>query len=535
MPSTNESPRNRLAIWQADRMARSEPRTRVGLTAVGWAALSLILVLMTLFFLLLMDGRSVVHAAERTGRPWSSAMAAKDWPAATKLIQAHVKNKPDDAGAQGDLGRALLEQGQISEAEIHLISAESLEPSLIDHKIELADLYEKKGRDSRALAAGKLQEAINMDPSRVDLRWRLARNLFASGSYDECLAELRVINRLQPDNLDAYRLTADVAMGRGNYQEAIDNLKVYTAVVPDGRGFTRLAQAYMSLTPADTAAAQVAALQALQLNANDTQASLMMARATTMSLGQKGLDKAAVARRADAALAYYRKAGMLSLSARDWDIVGRIEGSARKNLPGAEVAYWNASSIDTTDKTGPEFRSKLGSNLLQQQKFKEAIEVYEKLVKDRPKDATAQVNLGQCYYRGGDPDKGLAAFEKALELDPNSGAAFKGVGDIFTDKGRQSDATDAYRNATRVTPKDGGAWDALGYALFQQKNYGEAVPALEKSLDIDSCNTRSILTICLCLKELGRTAEAIVWAKKGLACDPSNASLKQMLLSLGGK
>lgn len=535
MPTTNESPRKRMAIWQADRLARTESRTRVGLTAVGWAALGLILVLMTLFLLILIDGRSVVHAAERSSRPWSSALASKDWAGAAQLIQAYVKAHPEDGGAQADLGRALMEQGQLSEAEVHLISAESLEPSLIDHKIELADLYEKKGRDSRALAAGKLQEAINMDPSRVDLRWRLARNLFASASYDECLEELRVINRLQPDNLDAYRLTADVAMGRKKYQEAIDNLKVYTSVVPDGRGFTRLAQAYMSLTPPDTAAAQVAAQQALQLNPNDTQASLVLARTTTMSLGQKGLDKNAVAKRADAALAYYRKAGLLSLSARDWDIVGRIEGSARKNLPGAEVAYWNASSIDTTEQTGAEFRSKLGSNLLQQQKYKEAIEVYEKLVKDRPKDATAQVNLGQCYYRAGDPDKGLAAFEKALELDANAGAAYKGLGDIYTDKGRQSDATDAYRNATRVTPKDGSAWDALGYALWQQKNFAEAVPALEKSLEIDSCNTRSILTIALCLKELGRTPEGIVWVKKGLGCDPSNANLKQMLLSLGGK
>lgn len=537
MPKSIESPRSRLAVWQADRNARSESRGVIGFRAAGWAALSLIVILLVLIFLLAMDGATVARAAESaekswsTDRPWSSALAAKDWAGATKLIQAEVKKNPSDTVAQNELGRVLLQQGKIQEAEIALITAESLAPSVVDFKVSLADLYERKGRDSRGLAAGKLEEALNLDPARADLRWRLARHLYSLGEYDRSLEELRAINALEPDNWEAYRLTADVAMGRKKYQEAIDNLKLYTAIVPDGRGFTRLAQAYMSLQPPDTLNARRAAEVASRYNPNDPQAALILARINTVSLGEKGLSQAVVTKRADAALAHYQRAARYAMSARDWEIVSNVQGRARRNLPGAEVALWAASGIETTEV---KYRSALGANLLQQQKYADAIEVFEAVVLDQPKNDGALVNLGQCYYRSGEPDKAIAAYEKALEINAANANAMKGLGDVYIDKGKPSDAIDAYRNATTANPKMGDAWEALGYALWQQKNFPGATEALLKALEIDSCNVRAIQTLALCYKELTRAAEALATARKGLSCDPGNSTLQQLVKSLGG-
>lgn len=537
MPKSMESRRSRLATWQADRNARSEDRAQIGFRAVAWAALSLVVLLMVLLFLLVMDGKNVARADDgsqkpwSTDRAWSSALASRDWTTAVTLLQAEVKKNPSDTVAQNELGRVLLQQGKLQEAEIALITAESLAPSIPEYKVSLADLYERKGRDSRGLAAGKLQEALNLDPARPDLRWRLARHLYALGEYEASLEELRTINALEPDNWDAYRLTADVAMGRQKFQEAIDNLKLYTAVVPDGRGFTRLAQAYMSLQPPDTLNARRAAEAAGRFNPQDPQSALILARINTVSLGEKGLAQAVIAKRAEAALAHFQRASHYAMSARDWEIVSNVQGRARRDLPGAEKALWAASGIDTNQV---KYRSALGANLLQQQKYSDAIEVFEAVVRDQANNDGAWVNLAQCYYRAGDPDKALAAYEKAVGINPTNGNAMKGMGDIYLDKGRASEAIDSYRNATVANPKLEDSWEALGYALWQQKNHQGALEPLMAAIEINPCNIRALQTMALCHKELGRMPDALAAARKALTCDPGNATLVQLVKSLGG-
>src|SRR6185436_8478856 len=129
MIEPNESRRGRLPVMQMDRIEDDLPEVRIGLPGVAWAGLSLFVVLLTIFLVLLMDGRNVAHAAGKD-RPWSAAMMSGDWETVQKLAKATVDKDPRDAEAQNALGRAYTELGKYEEAEIPLITAESLAPGL---------------------------------------------------------------------------------------------------------------------------------------------------------------------------------------------------------------------------------------------------------------------------------------------------------------------------------------------------------------------------------------------------------------------
>ena len=181
-------------------------------------------------------------------------MEAGDWATVLPLAKASVDKNPRDAEAQNSYGLALMETGKLNEAQNPLLAAEAISPEVPEYKVDLGDLYVRTGVPE--LAATRFREAVDLDPSQVSVRWKLARTLYATEQYDETLAELTEITRLEPDNWDAYRLTADVAIGRKKFDEAIQNLTLYSEVVPDARALSKMAYAYMSMTPADTAGAR---------------------------------------------------------------------------------------------------------------------------------------------------------------------------------------------------------------------------------------------------------------------------------------
>ena len=90
-----------------------------------------------------------------------------------ELAKAGVDKNPRDAEAQNAYGLALMETGKLDEAQNPLIAAESLSPEIPDYKVDLGNLYLRKGVIE--LAATRFRGAIDLDPSLVDVRWKLAR------------------------------------------------------------------------------------------------------------------------------------------------------------------------------------------------------------------------------------------------------------------------------------------------------------------------------------------------------------------------
>lgn len=533
MPKISESSRTRLRKTELDQIEKDLPKVRIGLPGIVWAGLSVFMIMLTILLLLLMDGRNVVHAAEKGNRPWSSAIESGDWETVRKLAKAEVDKNPRDAGAQHALGLSLMELRRFDEAEIPLITAESISPGITDYKITLADLYSRRGVPQ--LASGKLREALDLDPSLVQIHWRLARTLYALKEYDESLEELRLINQLEPENWDAYRLTADVAMGRKKYDEAVQNLKLYTAVVPDARGWAKLATAYMFLTPPDTANARRAAETALSIDPGDTQAHVALARIRLIQMSQKGLSSAVSTVLAEDALAHYAETASYIISARDAAFMSKLH-ELKKDMAGAETALRIAAAIDTTNK---DYSFNLASNLMAQNKFDEARGIYQKVIALDPRNAAAYVNWGIAERQAGDPDAAMKAFQKAIEIDPKYAPAYKNLGDIHKDKGNGSDALENYRQAGELAGTDkvtcAAAWDAHGYTLYEKGDYAGAVESLRKALVCDDCHVHAVLTLASAYQKLGQVPEACAVLKEAASCRGNDPEIRKALAGYGCK
>jgi tetratricopeptide (TPR) repeat protein len=533
----------RLEKTQADLIERDLPKFRMGLPGVAWAGLSLFIILLTIFLLLLMDGRSVVHAAEKE-RSWSAAMLAGDWAQVQKMAKAAVDKNPRDAEAQNALGMAMTELGQFEQAEIPLITAESLAPGIADYKIDLGELYSRRGVDGYSQAAAKFREALDLDPSLVNIHWRLARVLYVLKDYEGSIAELRIINQLEPENWDAYRLTADVAMGlatrlsgdekAAKYNEAIQNLKLYTSVVPDARAYAKLAFAYMSLTPPDTSSARAAARTALTIDPGDSQAHLALARIVLVQLSQKGLPAATTNALMSEALGQYTEAASFYLPARDAYYVSRLAG---RDAARAEVALRTAAAIDTTNK---DYAFELASNLMTQQKYDEARSIYRRVVDLDPGNVSAWVNLGMAEKQAGDPDEALKIYEKAMAIDQTYPAVHKAMGDVLKDKGRTSEAIDSYRRAVEMAKQKSDrktcaeAGDALGYTLYEQGDYGGSAQALEGALTCDECATHALLTLASAYQKMNQTDKVCATMRRALTC-PSDPEIRKAAAAYGCK
>jgi len=73
--------------------------------------------------------------------------------------------------------------------------------------------------------------------------------------------------------------------------------------------------------------------------------------------------------------------------------------------------------------------------------FDKVIEVYQRLLKYQPREATAYINIGEAYMSFSPPrfDSALPYYLKALELEPGNSFAALRIGEVYAQKG------DSYR------------------------------------------------------------------------------------------
>lgn len=87
----------------------------------------------------------------------------------------------------------------------------------------LADAYRKAGRIREAIAL--CQDGLGRYPHYFTARLILAKALIADLREDEALAELTVLVKQSPDDVQCHRLLADLHRRRGNPDRAIQHLE----------------------------------------------------------------------------------------------------------------------------------------------------------------------------------------------------------------------------------------------------------------------------------------------------------------------
>ena len=334
-------------------------------------------------------------------------------------------------------------------------------------------------------AEDHLRRALEVDPHDSNARQNMAEVLRRTKRYDEAIEAFRTVLRAQPESELAHGGMAMALFELKRYEEAIAAMEKALALKPDGRKagslhlyLGRAFQAQVRLDEADRhfrrAAAMdpgkpaplmdLAKLRAAQERPEESLRLLRRARelasrdlaslhriAEALRTGGHLQEAAGVYREAlrlvpdfapahaglgialfglkqdEAAIETMLRALRLDPGLSVAGTLHLFMGRAHQSLGRTEAAAEQFERASEADPGNTDALDHLALVRFGQKRYREAAELYRKLVEIRPSAALFHANLGATLYHLGRPDEALRSFERSLSLDPHLQAARNGV------------------------------------------------------------------------------------------------------------
>jgi tetratricopeptide (TPR) repeat protein/predicted Ser/Thr protein kinase len=149
---------------------------------------------------------------------------------------------------------------------------------------------------------------------------------------------------------------------------------------------------------------------------------------------------------------------------------------------GAEKQFRVAADLDP--KSSVPHRN-LGYLYNKTGKRDQAVLELERALQLDPKDWKATVTLGWTAYQAANYKEAVSYFEQALRLEPDSLSTLENLGAVYHLLGRDDDAAAALQHALEMKPA-ADVYNNLGTIRFYQGHYDEAVPAFEKTVELNA-------------------------------------------------
>ncbi|MBN2373579.1 tetratricopeptide repeat protein [bacterium] len=163
-------------------------------------------------------------------------------------------------------------------------------------------------------------------------------------------------------------------------------------------------------------------------------------------------------------------------------------------------------------------------------KYEEAIPLFEKVLKLNPGDTEAYIALGQIYDVLGDNEKSIKALEKALTLEPDNLRIYIQLGVSYMKAGKYNEGLDVFKKALDFNPRCKEAHFNTGLYHFQQQEWPKAKDSFIKTLKLDPGDAAAHNYLSVVYQREGDLANAMSEAEAVLEKDPENITA---LLNLG--
>lgn len=140
--------------------------------------------------------------------------------------------------------------------------------------------------------------------------------------------------------------------------------------------------------------------------------------------------------------------------------------------------------------------------------WSEAKLAFENVVQLDPKEPLAVLYLAVCHQELGQPDKAIALLRKVTAQFPDFAPGFYRLGDYALRLGAFEEAERAFGRLAELEPDEWRGFSGLGEVKLRQAAPAEAVPFLERALQIDSRAKPVRALLGQAYQQLGRTEEA---------------------------
>ena len=215
-----------------------------------------------------------------------------------------------------------------------------------------------------------------------------------------------------------------------------------------------------------------------------------------------------------------------------------------KDLPKAEEAYRKAVDLEPSE---PSHQRGLGQTLLAEEKYSEALKVYQRLADLMPDDSDVYLRLGQIYRELHQPDKAEDALVKARQYSPGSLDVIYNEAMLYQSQGRFDDAIRVLSEAvTQVKGQSasmasrrrflGVLYQQLGQLYRDTQNYAAAINTYEELGHLgDDEDRRARLLMMDTYRMAKDLPKALQTGKEALAKYPKDAEIKSNYALLLGE
>ncbi|MBI5935988.1 MAG: tetratricopeptide repeat protein, partial [Chloroflexi bacterium] len=118
-----------------------------------------------------------------------------------------------------------------------------------------------------------------------------------------------------------------------------------------------------------------------------------------------------------------------------------------------------------------------------------------------------------------------ASYRKAIELNPSDATAYSNLGNLLSDENlkRYEEAEASYRKAIELNPSDATAYSNLGLLLHENlKRYEEAEASYRKAIELNPSDATAYSNLGILLRVIGREREAIPLLEKVIEIAPKD-------------
>lgn len=192
------------------------------------------------------------------------------------------------------------------------------------------------------------------------------------------------------------------------------------------------------------------------------------------------------------------------------------EALERDDLRTAEELARNALANNPEDA---ESLRLLGSSLLYQNRFKEAVAPLSKALETAPNRGVGH-RLGYCYLALGDFKTAERILQSEVEAYPDLVDAHNALGVALINQSRREEALAVFRAAARLAPDSAEANNNIASVLSELGRYEEALPYLQKTVNARPQLAEAHHNVGTILQSLKRHEEAITSFEKALQLAP---------------
>jgi len=142
----------------------------------------------------------------------------------------------------------------------------------------------------------------------------------------------------------------------------------------------------------------------------------------------------------------------------------------------------------------------IGICLLEDKRYKEAVEMLQMVLKISPDIAEVHHNLGNAYYGKGQKRFALSAYKKAIEINPNDYKSLYNLGVILDELSMKEEAVMAFQHTLDIKPDFYDASNNLSILLCSIERYNEAVENYLKALQYNPSDIELYFNLAITLE-----------------------------------